>query len=551
MIRVSRHRLHFDVIACAALLLPALACADRGMRVERFERWQATLSHSSVGNSASVQFNAYGRQFRLRLEPNPRLAHAAAGSGATAYAGSIEGAPGSWVRLTARDNVLRGMFWDGNELYIVESANVVQSTAAGDAKPASDTVLFRLADTTVDPGVLIDETVLAPEGGKQFYQSLTKELNGAAPVMQAAVATVSLEVSALGDSAFRADFATDQLAREAILTRLNNVDGIFSSQVGVEIHAPTVNVADSLTASLSATTDPSTLLNELSALRSQTPALNTRGLTHLFTGRAFAGNTVGIAFTRSLCSRTFSAAITETHANAALDSLIAAHEIGHVFGAPHDGEGACAGTPQGQFIMTPTLSSNVTSFSQCSLDNMLPQVQSATCLLPLTAPDLALTTNLGSQSTPAGVDSNWQIVVSNTGGRAAAAAQATIQITPTLTISSASTPGGSCSIQTSLVTCDLPTIAAAGTQTLQLAMRSATTGTYTVQAQVIVTDDANRANDSGSGTLTVESAPSTPPPPPPPSRSSGGGGGGSPAMDLLLLLGLLAIGKRRGPFARQ
>jgi hypothetical protein len=164
------------------------------------------------------------------------------------------------------------------------------------------------------------------------------------------------------------------------------VDGIFSSQVGVELQVVSVNIAGELTAGLSATTDSSALLEELGRLRQQSPALVDTGLTHLFTGRQLDGDSAGIAYTLALCSPRFAASLAMAHSSAALDTLITAHEIGHVFGAPHDGTEQCASTPQNQFIMTPTLNTSVTSFSQCSLDQINAVIDSYACVVALPPP---------------------------------------------------------------------------------------------------------------------------------------------------------------------
>jgi hypothetical protein len=200
------------------------------------------------------------------------------------------------------------------------------------------------------------------------------------------VATEGVEVSILGDASYVARYSSEALARDAILTRLNNVDGIFSSQLGVELQVASVDLGGELTASLSATTDGGALLEELGRLRQQAPSLSSTGVTHLITGRQLDGGSAGIAYTLALCSQRFSASLTEAHNNVALDTLIIAHEIGHVFGAPHDGTQQCAATPQGEFIMTPTLNTSVTSFSQCSIDQINAVIDSYSCVVTLPDP---------------------------------------------------------------------------------------------------------------------------------------------------------------------
>jgi hypothetical protein len=223
------------------------------------------------------------------------------------------------------------------------------------------------------------------------YADMVGELRANAQTRQAGVATEGVKISLLGDASYRARFATEAQARDALLARLNNVDGIFSSQVGVELQVVSVEIDGELAQGLSATTNSSTLLGDLGKLRQRSRGLSATGLTHLFTGRDLDGNNAGIAYTLALCSPRYSASLTMAHTSVVLDTLITAHEIGHVFGAPHDGTEQCASTPSDQHIMAPNLNSSVTTFSQCSLAQFKAVIDSYSCVkaLPVPAPSPA------------------------------------------------------------------------------------------------------------------------------------------------------------------
>jgi len=374
------------LIRCAALLiavtaLPALGGAP-GLVAQHSEDLRPALTRASKGSAASLEFTAFGRGFRLQLSNNERLAQVAAGSSLELYKGTIEGAPGSWARISVHDGLPRGMIWDGRELYIVDAApDGVNLGAAG-------TVMFKLSDAVLERGVSLDgDAVAAPRDAAAAYDSMIGELRANKQVLQASVATEGVEISVLGDAAYLARYSNEIEARDAILTRLNNVDGIFSSQVGVEIQVKSVEIAGTLAAGLSATTDANALLEDLAMVRRNNSTLSATALTHLFTGRQLDGDTAGVAYTVALCSQRYAASLTMAHNSTTLDTLITAHEIGHVFGAPHDGTGQCASTPQNQYIMTPMLSTSVTSFSQCSLDQINQVIDSYSCVKPLPAPD--------------------------------------------------------------------------------------------------------------------------------------------------------------------
>src|SRR6476659_1002680 len=75
--------------------------------------------------SSTSQFDAYGRRFDLKLADNDRVLSKL---GATRKAelspyrlvrGTVDGSPGSWVRLVQSAQGVEGAIWDGHELNAV------------------------------------------------------------------------------------------------------------------------------------------------------------------------------------------------------------------------------------------------------------------------------------------------------------------------------------------------------------------------------------------------------------------------------------------------
>ena len=201
---------------------------------------------------------------------------------------------------------------------------------------------------------------------------------------------------------------------------MNVVDGIFSSQLGLEVDVAAIEVFQ--TAADPFTTDvPGDLLDEVVDYRLS--RATGEGLTHLFTWRNLQGTTRGIAYLGSACMTTFAAALSQqVGSNLTFGSLIAAHEIGHNLNAQHDGEvstdpgfpNACDTVPQ-TFLMAPTITGS-DQFSQCSIDTMSNYLNTlpVSCVTGI-GPSLdGVPTNL-----PAVVDTpatlNFRVI--NTGGR--------------------------------------------------------------------------------------------------------------------------------------
>jgi hypothetical protein len=496
----------FGALATALLLCCAHTPAARSapLRILYAEPFQAqTLSAPGAQKPgpANLRVPAFGRTFELELEDNSRLLRATSAqtrqriAGVQLLKGTIKDAPGSWVRLTLSGGRYSGAFWDGSELYGVapretlDEALIVPIAAAG-------TAIYRLSDTQ---GGLFAGTCAADAGSAaqtasptEKFRSLIRELRGAADTAFAA-ATREIEVAMVGDFEFTSQQGAGAVS--AMLDRMNVVDGIFSSQVGVAT-IPTDFITFASNTDPFTSSDPITLLNQLADYRNATPLVRGRGLAHLLTGRRLDDNVIGIAFLSSVCAPRQGAGLSEI--SFFIDSpLVIAHEIGHNFGAPHDAEAgsACASTPP-TFLMAPQLNGNP-NFSACSLQQIRARIQVATCIVAASNRDLAVSVPSAQIQAVVAQPFDYVVNVDSVGDFAAANAILSVQVPPgSLEVLSATMPGVACSNEFGNVRCELGDLAPAESRQLTLSVRPQSVGDFQILNAVTSTRDINSANDS-------------------------------------------------------
>ncbi len=542
----------------------AQAAAQQAVRIHRYAAFDprtvdnkriSTLSAHATGQR--TQLSVYGSQLTLRLEHNKPLTESlpAQASGPTLLRGSLEGKPQSWARLTKTNAGTYGLIWDGAELYVIEpSADIRSALAVSLPVPNSETVIFKLSDTTIDLGAEYCGSHQAAtanvDTGLATYQAIAGELSD-----QTASATggptLILELQALADAAVRARYSSDQAARDAIMVRLNNIDGIFSAQMGLQIHAANVTVYDQDSTALSASSSADTLLNSLGQLRSSDPVMRTYAATHLFTGRDLDGDTLGIAYMSSICGARYGSSLSELRNRGAwIDSLVAAHELGHQLGAVHDGEGVCGGTAAQSYLMGSQINGS-SELSQCSRDSIFATLQYAACLIPVTEPDVTIASANSQLQFAPGTSFTWSLPVQNIGTATANALSVQVTVPVGVMVAAATVAGGSCvanpnNVDTQ-VNCQFDSLAAFATRSLALTLHSTQLGSYIVGATVSAAADSNLNNNSATFTLEVSTNATTPTSPTStvtaatePTGSGGGGGAMNPAW-LWMLVGLAGL----------
>jgi hypothetical protein len=530
--------------ACIGLL--ASAAAPAAEPVIRYSEPLQRLEISSVvpgavpgttkpglAEPARMSFDAFGRTFELDLEPNHRLLSDEARASLTGefgiYRGAVAGAPGSWARIVIANGVPRGLVAIGSDFYAIEPG------AAGGA------VMYRLEDLYVPPGSVSCDAVEAPSGAA-FYGKIAGELTAAA-AKPGAVAQIS--IAAYGDFPLYDRQGED--AEPGLAARLNNVDGIFSEQVGVEIHVASLHVYRSTAADpYNDTRDPRRLLDDVADHRKRSDWQRAQGLTHLFTGRDLEGSTVGIAYNASLCEAEWGAGLTQVGNNPTFDSLVAAHELGHNFGAPHDGEtgSACAAVGPG-FLMSPTINGS-DQFSSCSLAQIDRELAGAFCVVSLPTVDAALAFPNGVPAVVEGESVSVALNVANDGTAEASGVRVDITLPVNAEFGSATAASGTCTDGAGTVSCTISAVPAGAARRITLELTGAEQGSAEITATAFVDGDVDPSNDTVTAQFRVEAAGGTAPPPPPatPAGANDSGGGGSPEPFWLFLLAFGAAWRR-------
>ena len=498
------------IVASTVLCISSTLVAgeSNGVIVSHYEPLQRLSFHTdSIGTTqklrgagpVTLSFDALGRSFDLQLEPNVGLLSAASRSALSAgveiFRGRLAGDPDSWARIVVYDGMPRGLIWDGEQLFAIEAPgdSVLQATAP---------IIYRLADTIIVPGTMSCGADSLSGNGAAVFGKLIGELGTAMAQGPGAVSEIS--IGAVGDFEFTSAQGGDAAAAAAITTRLNNVDGIYSQEIGVQINVPLIETfsdpADPFTEM-----DPILLLDELTTYRQSTPAQDSLGLTHLWTGRDLTGTTVGIAWNDVLCLSGFGSGLSEGNGSATFDSLVAAHEIGHNFGAPHDGvPGACESEPQ-TFIMAPMLNGS-NQFSQCTITIMQANAAAATaCVTALPTVDMTVSLNQ-SATVLLGTSPELTIDLNNNGASPATNVEVDITLPATVSFVSATPSSGSCTNGAGTVNCQLGDIPGTSLRTVTLTTTAAAVGVGAFDATVIADFDERPGNNQDSVQLTINPA---------------------------------------------
>jgi hypothetical protein len=454
-----------------------------------------------------ARFEAYGRHFALTLTDNGRVLSKLPAQrklqlqSYRLLRGAVDGQPGSWVRLTESADGVEGAIWDGQDLYAVTSyGRIAGQLTTPLSVAANQTVVYKLSDTRdalpKDFCGLGNDAVRV-QGGLQKqnplgqYRQMVGELQAA---ISAGTVTRQIEIALVADSAFAAAEPVDPVA--AMLARLNIVEGIFSEQLGLLVLATDVRV-------IAAEDDPFTstqavtLLEQIGKYRAANPAVRARGLAHLMTGKNLDGTTAGIAYVGSACEAEHGVSLSERSYGTTISAIVMAHELGHNFGAPHDGEaGEACSTVAGGYIMSPTIS-GYANFSSCSVNVISQGLDAASCVTPADFADVALIAG-STLKAEGGVPFTMPFVVRSTGTKAAENVVFSIEVPANagFTLDMASAVGAGCSVTALEANCEFGAIPMGEERSIGVTAHATIPGTVTARARVTASNDLMTSNNT-------------------------------------------------------
>jgi hypothetical protein len=516
--------------------------------------------HEVSGQTRSMTFEAYGRRFNFSLVPNEAIRRAipAGRSDIEALRGQLEGQPASWVRMTHTRTGWHGMISDGRELYAIEPAAEVAGAVVQPLVSASGSapVMYRLRDALLPVGPVFCEILNVDGtpytgGGVSSSSDATAQGHVTAKMLVDAIARdaatapvapgLDVTVGVVADYEFYEEYNADP--EGTIIARMDIVDGIWSSQVGVKISLAPLTVLTTADEPFTKTA-PADLLAQVRSYRSSHPAQARTGVTHLMTGRKLDGTIVGISYMGMVCDSQYADSLSEGSHSTLMSALIAAHELGHNFNAPHDGEaGACATTPQ-TYLMAPMINFSE-QFSSCSLEQIDARIKTAQCLTPYQPPDVAV--ELPVTSIGAVVNSTFTLsfVAHAIGDDASSKVSAIASLPASLTVQSVTAAGGACTSSGGSVTCSLGTLMPQETRQIDLNLVGTAAGSSTATVSVASPNDSVVNNNSAQVDIQISATAQDPATSSATSGGSGGGGGNLDAAILAVLGGAAGFAARR------
>jgi hypothetical protein len=292
------------------------------------------------------------------------------------YKGKINGMPDSEVRFSVRDDSLEGIILTPKQWYFVEPMRNYDSSAVN-----SDMVVYRASDIEPDAIGNCGTTLIEKIGmAEQLIQGAKATQELAIPqIMEAGESILTAEIATEADYEYVTAMGGSSGANTSILEILNQVDGIYQSQLSVSLQV-TYQHTWAVSSDPYASTAPSAVLIEFKNYWESNYRSMTYDIAHMWTGKDMDGNVVGISYLGVICyAPSYGYGISQILSGTPGKYILTAHEIGHNFGATHPDQATplpagCSNTIMNSSVGTGTtfcpfstseISSHLAQYSSC------------------------------------------------------------------------------------------------------------------------------------------------------------------------------------------
>lgn len=413
------------VILCIIYINTGLAATD----VESI-----SINIEGIDYAIQLEKSSFAERIEIHLDSNTEEDQAQI----ELYQGTAPEVPGSWVAASFLDGEWQGLASIHDKLYELKGFGMSGTALAvldGDA-----TVSMQATELDLTGEFDITNICATPHAYNEVTKSaLASILPNANAVAGSATGTNNVAFAVGGiTQAVNVVLALDQFhtaqyadSIQRAMRILNNVDAIYRNSLGIAINNTAIQSFDNINPLFVGITDANVLLNQAIITQANVFGNNQRTLGALLTARDFevfvnnvqvTNGVAGIAPLNATCVTVngldIAVSVNEDRGSEGVASVILAHEMGHNFGANHDGPNpnpANAICPVSTNIMSPVVANGLSAFSNCSSIEINAHIANGTCYkepidIALTRFGAAPPNNLAQQQ-----EITRQIAVSNNG----------------------------------------------------------------------------------------------------------------------------------------